>query len=205
MVLRDRRFLAFCAVALLALIPFGQFGAIYSTYITTDMGVKYSTWPLLLALNAGIVAALQFPAIALSRGRDPMRLMALASLLIAIGVGGVAFAHSLTTLVVLVVVLSVGEIFFSPIASSIVSEMAPEAIRGRYMGTWTVMWNGGASVGPLLGGILIGAIGGRAAFGTVLVLGLLGAVLFLRLSSSQRLTVITQEAAPVVRDAERPT
>ena len=78
---------------LLALIPFGQFGAIYSTYITTEMGVKYSTWPLLLALNAGIVAALQFPAIALSRGRDPMRLMALASLLIAIGVGGVAFAH----------------------------------------------------------------------------------------------------------------
>ena len=63
------------------------------------MGVKYSTWPLLLALNAGIVAALLFPAIALSRGRDPMRLMALASLLIAIGVGGVAFAHSLTNIV----------------------------------------------------------------------------------------------------------
>ena len=204
-VLRDRRFLAFCAVALLALIPFGQFGAIYSTYITTEMGVKYSTWPLLLALNAGIVAALQFPAIALSRGRDPMRLMALASLLIAIGVGGVAFAHSLTELVLLVVVLSIGEIFFSPVASSIVSEMAPEAIRGRYMGAWTVMWNGGISVGPLLGGILIGAVGGREAFGTVLVLGLVGAVLFLLLSSSQRLTEITQEAAPVVRDAERPT
>ena len=82
-VMRDRRFLRFCAVALLTFIPFGQFGAIYSTYITTEMGVKYSTWPLLLALNAGIVAALQFVAIALSRGRDPMRLMALASLLIA--------------------------------------------------------------------------------------------------------------------------
>ncbi len=204
-VLHDRRFLAFCAVALLALIPFGQFGAIYSTYITTVMGVKYSTWPLLLALNAGIVAALQFVAIALSRGRDPMRLMALASLLIAIGVGGVAFAHSLATLVLLVVVLSIGEIFFSPIASSIVSEMAPEAIRGRYMGAWTVMWNGGASAGPLLGGVLIGSIGGREAFGTVLVLGVLGAVLFLLLSTRQPLTEITQESAPVVRDAERPT
>ena len=51
----------------------------------------------------GIVAALQLGAIAPSRGRDPMRLMALASLLIAIGVGGVAFAHSLATLVLLVV------------------------------------------------------------------------------------------------------
>ncbi len=204
-VLHDRRFLAFCAVALLAMIPFGQFGAIYSTYITTVMGVSYSTWPLLLALNAGIVAALQFVAIALSRGRDPMRLMALASLLIAVGVGGVAFAHSLTTLIVLVVVLSLGEIFFSPIASSIVSDMAPEAIRGRYMGAWTVMWNGGISVGPLLGGVLIGAAGGRQAFGTVLVLGVIGAALFLMLSTRRPLTEITQEAAPVVRDAERPT
>ena len=204
-VLGDRRFLAFCAVALLTLIPFGQFGAIYSTFITTVMGVKVSTWPLLLALNAGIVAALQFVAIALSRGRDPMKLMSLASLLIAIGVGGVAFARSLATLVVLVVVLSIGEIFFSPIASSIVAEMAPEAIRGRYMGAWTVMWNGGASVGPLLGGVLIGSIGGREAFAVVLVLGLVGAVLFLLMSTRRPLAEITQEAAPVVRDAERPT
>jgi MFS family permease len=104
-----------------------------------------------------------------------------------------------------VVVLSVGEIFFSPIASSIVSDMAPEAIRGRYMGAWTVMWNGGISVGPLLGGILIGSIGGRGAFGTVLVLGSVGAVLFLLLSRREPLQAITQEAAPVVRDAERPT
>ena len=204
-VMRDRRFLMFCAVALLPLIPFGQFGAIYSTYITTELHIKASTWPLLLALNAGIVALLQFVAIALSRGRDPMKLMALASVLIAIGVGGVAFAHSLLTLAILVVVMSFGEIFFSPIASSVVSDMAPEAIRGRYMGAWTVMWNGGASAGPLLGGILLGSIGGRNAFGVVLVLGLIGAVLFMLLSTGRPLQTITEEAAPVVRDAERPT
>ena len=203
--MHDRRFLMFCAVALLPLIPFGQFGAIYSTYITTELGVKASTWPLLLSLNAGIVALLQFVAVALSRGRDPMRLMALASALIAIGIGGVAFAHSLFTLVILVVIMSLGEIFFSPIASSIVSDMAPEAIRGRYMGAWTVMWNGGASVGPLLGGILMGSVGGRGAFGTVLVLGLAGAVLFMLLATGRPLQTITEESAPVVRDAERPT
>ena len=107
--------------------------------------------------------------------------------------------------VILVVVLSFGEIFFSPIASSIVSDMAPESIRGRYMGAWTVMWSGGISVGPLLGGILIGSIGGRPAFGTMLVLGVIGAVLFLLLSTGRPLETITEEGAPVVRDAERPT
>jgi len=204
-VLRDRRFLAYCAVALLPLIAFGQFGAIYSTYITTDMGVSYSTWPFLLALNAVIVASLQFAAVHLAHNRDPMMLMALASSLIAVGVGGVAFAHSLTMLVVLVVIMSLGEIFFSPIASSIVSDMAPEAIRGRYMGAWTVMWNGGASVGPLLGGMLIGWVGGRQSFAVVLVLGLLGAGLFVLLAQGRPLTTVVEESAPVVRDAERPT
>jgi MFS family permease len=101
--------------------------------------------------------------------------------------------------------MSMGEVFFSPIASSIVSDMAPEAIRGRYMGAWSVMWNGGASMGPLVGGILIGAIGGREAFGTMLVFGAIGAVLFMALSNKQPLKEITQESGPVVRDAERPT
>jgi MFS family permease len=204
-VVRDKRFLTYCAVALLPLVAFGQFGAIYSTYITTEMGVSYSTWPLLLALNAVIVASLQYVAVRLARGRDPMILMAVASFLIAVGVGGVAFAHSLTTLIVLVVVMGLGEVFFSPIASSIVSDMAPEVVRGRYMGAWTVMWNGGASVGPLLGGVLIGWVGGRDAFSVVLVLGLVGAVLFVLLSEGRPLANVVEESAPVVRDAERPT
>ena len=73
------------------------------------------------------------------------------------------------------------------------------------MGAWTVMWNGGASVGPLLGGILMGSVGRRGAFGTVLVLGLAGAVLFMLLATGRPLQTITEESAPVVRDAERPT
>ena len=60
-------------------------------------------------------------------------------------------------------------------------------------------------LGPLLGGILMGSVGRRGAFGTVLVLGLAGAVLFMLLATGRPLQTITEESAPVVRDAERPT
>jgi MFS family permease len=108
-VVRDRRFLTFLAVTLLPLIAFGNFGAVYSAFITTVLGVHVSTWPWLLALNAAIVAALQYPVVHRVRGADPMVLLALASVLIGIGVGGTGFVEPLLPLVLLIVLVSLGE------------------------------------------------------------------------------------------------
>ena len=60
--------------------------------------------------------------------------------------------------------MSVGETLLSPVASAEVAELAPEAVRGRYMGVWTVVWNGGAALGPAFGGWAMDTLGGRQAF-----------------------------------------
>jgi MFS family permease len=203
-VVRDRRFLVFLAVALLPLMVFGNFGAVYSAFITTELGVHASTWPWLLALNAAIVAALQYPVVRRVRGADPMVLLAFASALIGIGVGGTGFVEPLLPLVLLIVLVSLGELFFSPIASSVVADMAPEAIRGRYMGAWTVAWNGGASFGVVVGGIALQTLSGRAAWGLLLVFGLVGALLFGLMSQGRPLQALAPEGDATVRDAERP-
>ena len=78
--------------------------------------------------------------------------------------------------------MSVGETLLSPVASAEVSDLAPEAVRGRYMGVWTVAWNGGAALGPAFGGWAMDAFGGRQAFAILLVEGLVGAGLFLALA-----------------------
>lgn len=204
-VVRDRRFLTFLAVALLPLIAFGNFGAVYSAFITTELGVQVSTWPWLLALNAAIVASLQYPVVHRVRGADPMVLLALSSVLIGIGVGGTGFVEPLLPLVLLIVLVSLGELFFSPIASSVVADMAPEAIRGRYMGAWTVAWNGGASFGVIVGGLALEAFSPRVAWGLVLVLAFAGAVLFGLMSEGRPLQALAPEADATVRDRERPT
>jgi MFS family permease len=181
-VLADRSFLLFSAVAVLPVFCIGNFGSIFSVYITGSLGVSYSAWGVLLAWNATIVALTQFPLVRATRKRNRMLLLALSSALLAVGLGASSLAWGIASLVVLVTVMSVGEVFLSPVASAQVADFAPEVVRGRYMGIWTVVWNGGAALGPAYGGWAMDTFGGRQAFATLLVIGLAGAVLFLWLA-----------------------
>jgi MFS family permease len=181
-VLHDRVFLTFCLLAVLPVFCIGNFGSIYSVYITDFLGVPYGEWGMLLALNAFIVATVQYPLVRATRFKNRMVLLAIASAALAAGIGGSAFAGPLWSLVVLIVVMSIGETLLSPVASAEVSDLAPEAVRGRYMGVWTIAWNGGAALGPAFGGWAMDAFGGRQAFAILLVEGLLGAGLFLALA-----------------------
>jgi MFS family permease len=186
LVLNDRVFLIFCLVAVLPVFCIGNFGSVYAVFVTDFLGLPYREWGYLLALNAAIVAVVQYPLVSALRRRNRMSLLAVSSALLAIGIGGSAFAGPLWSLVFLIAVMSVGETLLSPVASAEVADLAPEAVRGRYMGVWTVVWNGGAALGPAFGGWAMDHIGGRQAFVVLLVVGLAGAVLFLLLAGPWR-------------------
>jgi MFS family permease len=185
-VLHDRVFLVFCLIAVLPVFCIGNFGSIYAVYVTDFLGLPKAEWGYLLALNAGIVALVQYPLVRALRLRNRMILLAVSSALLAVGLGGSAFAGPLWSLVILIVVLSIGESLLSPVASAEVSDLAPEAVRGRYMGVWTVVWNGGAALGPAFGGWAMDTYGGREAFAMLLVVGLAGAGGFLLLAPGWR-------------------
>lgn len=182
LVLADRSFLTFCVVAVLPVLCIGNFGSIYAVFVTGDLGVSYTVWGWLLAWNAAIVAIVQYPLVSATRHRNRMLLLALASALLALGLGGSAFANGVVTLVVLVTVMSLGEVLLAPVAAAQVADLAPEVVRGRYMGVWTVVWNGGASLGPAVGGFSMDRFGGRRAFALLLGVGLLGGALFVLLA-----------------------
>lgn len=185
-VLHDRVFLVFCLIAVLPVFCIGNFGSIYAVYVTDFLGLPKAEWGYLLALNAGIVALVQYPLVRALRLRNRMILLAVSSALLAFGLGGSAFAGPLWSLIILIVVLSIGESLLSPVASAEVSDLAPEAVRGRYMGVWTVVWNGGAALGPAFGGWAMDTYGGREAFAMLLVVGLAGAGGFLLLAPGWR-------------------
>ncbi len=195
-VLHDRVFLTFCGVAVLAVFCFGNFGSIFPVYVTDVLGVAKAHWGYLLALNAGVVTLVQYPLVRALRNRNRMILLAVSSALLALGIGGSAFAGPLWSLVILIVVMSVGESLLAPVTAAEVSDLAPEAVRGRYMGVWTVVWNGGAALGPAFGGWAMDAFGGRPAFASLLVIGLAGAAGFLALAPGwrRRKTAQTAEA-----------
>ncbi len=193
-VVHDRVFIVFCLAAVLPVFCIGNFGSIYAVYITDFLGVPSRTWAYLLTLNALIIVLVQIPLVTAPRHRNRMILLAVSSALLAAGIGGSAFAGPVWSLVVFIIVLSFGETLLSPVASAEVADLAPEAVRGRYMGVWTVVWNGGAALGPAFGGWAMDRVGGREAFVLLLVIGLAGAVWFLGLAPGWRRRKAAQTA-----------
>jgi len=176
-VLRDRRMLAFCVVALLPLYGFGQIWVTMPIVLGDLHGVSAGMWGILLVVYGASTAILQYPVIRVLGRFDHMLLMALASLCVGIGTGGAAFVPWPFTFAC-VIVISFGIVLFIPISSTVVSHLTPTALRGRYMGSWTMVYIGGYALGPLLGGWAMDALGGRGAFAVVAATGLLGALLF---------------------------
>jgi MFS family permease len=176
-VLRDRRMLAFCVVALLPLYGFGQVVVTMPIVLAELHAVSAGMWGILLVAYGASTAILQYPVVRILGRIDHMLLLALASLCIGVGTGSAAFVPWPFTFVCLLTI-SLGVVLFVPISSTVVSHLAPTALRGRFMGSWTLVYIGGYALGPLLGGWALDALGGRGAFAAVAAAGLLGALLF---------------------------
>jgi MFS family permease len=177
-VLADRRFLAFCAIALLPLYGFGQIYVTLPVLLRNSVGISAANWGLLAALYAGCGVLLQYPVVRRTKAFDKLALLSLASALMGAGLAGAAFAPKGVGTAACIVLLSVGSMLFVPVAPALVSEMAPTLLRGRYMGAWTFVWMGGIALGPTFGGLAMDRLGGRGAYLVLLAAALLGALLF---------------------------
>ena len=178
-VLRDRRFLAFCAVSLLPLFIFGQIYTTYPVLLTSYRHLPTATWGLLVSFIGLVIVLTQYPSVRLLRRLDPLYQVALASLLFGMGVGLVAFVPLGWALLVTVAALALAQALFVPLSTTIVSHLASAELRGRYMGVWTLVWMAGASaLGPLLGGLMLAALGPRGSCYLVIALGIAGAGLY---------------------------
>jgi MFS family permease len=128
---------------------------------------------------------LQYPVIRTLGDRDHMLLMSLSCVAIGTGVGAAAFVPWPATLAC-IVSIALGIVLLLPIASTVVSRLAPVELRGRYMGMWTIVYMGGYALGPLIGGWALDALGGRVAFVAITAACLAGAALFPLLRRSLR-------------------
>jgi len=178
-VLHDRRFVLFCLISLLPLFIFGQTYTTYPVLLTDYLHLPEASWGLLVSVIGLVMVLAQYPAVRFMRRLDPLHAVGVASLLFGMGMGLSAFVPLGWPLVVTVGVLSVAMALYSPLATAAVSHMATPEIRGRYMGTWTLFWTGGGSaLAPLLGGLLLAALGPQAMGAALVTIGAAGAVLY---------------------------
>jgi MFS family permease len=162
-VLRDRPFvhLALITVAVIA-VGWGVFSWIVPTFARDQIGVDLRLIGLMAMANALTVVIAQIPVAKLSEGRRRTMTMAVGAAALAVAcllVAGADYAPfdlAYAALVAAAIVVGVGECFYTAVLSPLVADLAPPALRGRYMATIGLAWWLGLALAPTAGAQLLG-------------------------------------------------
>jgi MFS family permease len=151
-ILADRAFLLFLiASAVISFVYFQGQGAALPLHVVRVSRLDPSDFGLLLALNGILVVLLELPISSITMHRPPKRMIALGFLLVGLGFGLTATAHTLPMLLLTVAIWTLGEMVAAPVGYAYVADIAPEHLRGRYQGLYGVFWGTGSVTGPALG------------------------------------------------------
>lgn len=175
---RDRAFRLFLMATLCITIVDFQMGSTFALHVR-DLGLTNSTYGLLISMNGVLIVFFELAITAWTQRLPPRPVIAAGYLLLGIGFALTGVAHSVAALAITVVIWTLGEMISSPVSSAYVAGLAPEELRGRYMGGWGLMWSLGLTLGPSLGTILYGKNPVFVWVGCA-VLGAISALLILR-------------------------
>lgn len=161
----DRAYHALWLAAFFSALIFAQFGSTYSLHITR-LGLTHeifglhiapeTIYGLLVGWNGVLIVLTELPLTSWTLRFDARRVMALGYALTGLGFAMNAFAHSIFVFWIAMTVFTVGEMISAPMTSAYVARLAPERLRGRYMGALGLAWNGAGIAGPLIGFRLFG-------------------------------------------------
>jgi MFS family permease len=175
---RDHEFHRVLISAFLIALVFMQMGSTYSLHVT-GQGFSPAVYGLLLSCNGLMVVLCELPLTSLT-GRFPSRpVIAAGYVLIAAGFALNAAAHTVAALAACMVIFTFGEMTTMPVSTAYIAGLAPERMRGRYMGAHSLVWGAALVAAPQIGMRLFGASPALLWYGCGAV-GLLAAAVILR-------------------------
>jgi MFS family permease len=148
---RDGAFLRAVGASFCVAVVFWQTGSTLGLEVTEGAGLDEKAYGFLLGLNGIMIVFMELPLTSWTRRRDAQRVMALGYALMGGGLALLAFGSGVAMLVLAMVVLTIGEMVSSPVAGSYMANLAPDEMRGRYMGFAAFSWNIAAGIGPMTG------------------------------------------------------
>lgn len=183
-VLSDVRLRRQVAVSLLLLTcGYGSLEAGLAIFVTDTAQLPERIIGIVWLANTLTIVIGQLLVLRLLQGRSRTRLIGVvgllwgASWLMLSVVPGIPVAPAIAVLLISTIIFALGETVWSPTAPALVNAIAPDHLRGRYNSAQSLTWSLGASLAPVLSGLLIGA--GRGVVWAVLVgLGCVGAAAF---------------------------
>ncbi|MCZ7427061.1 MFS transporter [Micromonospora sp. WMMA1949] len=152
-ILADRVFLGFVALNLLAALVFLQHISMLPIAMG-DSGLSPATYGSVIALNGVLIVVGQLFVPRLIKGRSRSHVLALASLVMGAGFGLTALADTVWLYGLTVLIWTLGEMLNSPSNATLIAELSPAALRGRYQGVFSLSWQLAGAAAPILGGLV---------------------------------------------------
>jgi len=153
--LKDKVFMVFIAASILVTIVYMQMNTTLSVYLRDIHNVPPQHYGYLISMNALLVVLFQFFITRKTRRFRPLHVIAAGAFLYAIGFGMYGVVDSYAFFILAMLIITLGEMLIVPISQSMVSLLAPEAMRGRYMAVFGFSWAIPAAIGPLLAGLIM--------------------------------------------------
>lgn len=151
----NRHFVLFTVLCLFIFSVAGQLTSTLSVFTVDVINLSTAEYGMLLTLNGILVVLFQYPVtLGIERiGKYPSLIVG--CLLYGIGYLSLGWVSSFGWALMAMVVITSGEILFSPTTLAIVGESSPGDKRGQYMGFFGLSQTLGFSLGPLAGGVLL--------------------------------------------------
>ncbi len=194
-VLRDRLFVFFTSALTLTTIGSSMVFVLLSVYAKEQFGIPESQYGFLMAANAGLVVLFQVWVTGIAKRFSIYRVLTLGALLYALGVGINAFGSNFWGFFIAIVVMTCGEMLLIPTATTLVANLAPADMRGRYMSVYNLTWGIATGIGPLIGGFLNDQIAPVAIWYGGALIGLMGAAMLGVLAIRKRTSAVRTESA----------
>lgn len=137
-------------------VGYSQWAATISTY-TQSLGISLTHYSFLWTINGVLIVAIQpfiRPLLRIWEQKLKHQLI-LGILLMGSSYGVVYFADQFSMFAFAMVLLTLGEVFFTPVLPTIANKLAPAGRKGFYQGIVNAMTATGRTIGPLVGGIIV--------------------------------------------------
>ncbi|MFJ4779614.1 MFS transporter [Streptomyces sp. NPDC088762] len=125
-----------------------------------DHGLDVRAFGLVIALNGAVILLLELPAAVALRARPPLAVIGTGLVLVGAGYAALLFGAGLATAVVMMVLLSLGEILYKTTATAYVADEAPEHAVGRFQSLYAGVSVSGTVLAPPAGGAVYAAAPG---------------------------------------------
>jgi MFS family permease len=161
-VIADKTFVKFWFVAMFAvLFSYSQLEVGFTAFSTKISGLQPRDLAWAYAVNTFVIAAFQLwvnKRLLLVKRKTAMSIAVLlwAFAWVSLALSGVIKSNALFFVIMCQLIFALGEMIWSPILPSVVNQLAPEHLRGRYNAAGTNAWQISLIAGPTFAGTLLG-------------------------------------------------